>query len=323
MKVCAVIPSWNAADLIGACLRSLEAQSHPVDIIVVDNGSVDNTAEIVEKDFPKVRLIKLPENTGFDGGVNAGIRPAMAEGYDAIVLVNNDVVLEKRWLERLVDVLKSHQNTGIVSAKQLHMDKKHFDSTGDFYSIWGMPFPRGRNQTDNGQYDKPEEIFSAPAAATLYRTAMFEEIGIFDEKFFAYFEDVDISFRARLAGWKVRYEPKAEVYHHVNATSSKLGSFSRYHSVKNFFMLYIKNMPGWLFWKYLPLFVMQAVRLCASSVIKGGGWAYFRGLFRAVLYAPQVLADRYRIQRKRKVSVNTIDALLYRGRPPKIPRLPS
>ena len=323
MKVCVVIPSWNAADLIGACLRSLEAQTYPLDIIVVDNGSVDNSVSVVEKGFPEVRLIKLLKNTGFDGGVNAGIRPALAEGYDAIALVNNDVVLEKGWLERLVAVLETHKDTGIVSAKQLHMDKKHFDSTGDFYSIWGMPFPRGRNQPDTGQYDQAEELFSAPAAATLYRAAMFKEIGIFDEKFFAYFEDVDISFRAWLAGWKVRYEPKAEVYHHIGATSAKLGSFSRYHSIKNFFMLYVKNMPGWLFWKYLPLFLIQGARLGASSILRGGGLAYFRGLAKAVLYAPWVLADRYRIQSRRKASSKTIDALLYHQRPPKIPPLSS
>ncbi len=323
MKVCIVIPNWNGADMIAECLRSLQAQTYPADVTVVDNGSRDKSIEIVESKFPEVRLIKLPKNTGFDGGVNAGIRPALEDGYEAIAVFNNDAVADKDWLNHLVQALEADKRRGILGCKQLYTDKKHIDSTGDFYSVWGMPFPRGRNQLDTGQYDTPEELFSAPAAATLYRSSMFRKIGIFDEKFFAYYEDVDISFRAQLAGWKVWYEPAAKVYHQVNATSSKLGSFNRYHSTKNFFMLYVKNMPGWLFWKYLPRFLVLAARLAASSFIKGGGWAYTRGAAMAVWYAPRVLADRFRIQRQRKVTITYIDGLLYHKRPPKIPPLPS
>jgi hypothetical protein len=318
-RVCIVIPNWNGADMIVECLRSLEMQTYPADILVVDNGSVDDSVKIIEKTFPKARLIKLPKNMGFDGGVNAGIRPALREGYDAIAIFNNDAVADRQWLKHLVDAMKADNKRGVVSCKQLYTDKKHIDSTGDFYSVWGMPFPRGRNQVDTGQYDEPEELFSAPAAATLYRAKLFQQIGIFDEKFFAYYEDIDISFRARLAGWKIWYEPTAIIYHQVNATSSKLGSFSRYHSTKNFFMVYVKNMPGWLFWKYLPLFLLQAARLCTSSFLKGGGWAYTKGVAKAIWYAPQVLMDRFRIQHRRKVSVASIDDMLYHHRPPKIP----
>jgi GT2 family glycosyltransferase len=321
MKVCIVIPNWNGADIIADCLRSLEAQTHSADIFVVDNGSVDDSVKLIEKKFPKVRLIKLPKNTGFDGGVNAGIRPALQEGYDAIAIFNNDAVADKQWLKHLVKALEADKKRGIVSCKQLYTDGKHIDSTGDFYSVWGMPFPRGRNQADSGQYDEPEELFSAPAAATLYRAKLFREIGMFDEKFFAYFEDVDISFRAQLAGWKIWYQPEAVVYHQVNATSSKLGSFSRYHSTKNFFMVYVKNMPGRLFWKYLPLFLVQAGGMCVFSFIRGGVGAYLKGVATAVWYAPRVLFDRFRIQRRRKVSISYIDSVLYHQRPPKIPPL--
>lgn len=319
MKICIVIPNWNGADWISESLVSLQKQTYPADIIVVDNGSVDNSIQLIRKKFPKVRLIELPENTGFDGGVNAGIRPALTEGYDAVAVFNNDAVADEDWLKHLVAVMKSDKKRGIACGKQLYTDKKHIDSTGDFYSIWGMPFPRGRNQVDNGQFDKPEALFCAPAAATLYHADLFKEIGIFDEKFFAYYEDVDISFRAQLAGWKVWYEPKALVYHRVNATSAKLGSFSRYHSTKNFFMLYVKNMPGWLFWKYLPLFVLQSIRLGISSLLRGGIWPYLQGATRALLNLPHALRERHRIQSTRKIPPSAIDNMLYKQLPPRIP----
>lgn len=320
-KIIVVIPNWNGADLIVDCLLSLQAQSFKAHIVVVDNGSVDDSVDIIESKFPDIELIKLPANTGFSGGVNTGIKAAFDQGADAIALFNNDAVAHKKWLELLVETMGQDPGVGIVSCKQLRTDKKHLDSTGDFYSIWGTPFPRGRNQVDIGQYDEQQDIFSAPAGATLYRVDMLKDIGLFDERFFAYYEDVDISFRAQLAGWRVIYEPKAEVYHHVSATSSKLGSFTRYHATKNFYLLYAKNMPGWLYWKYLPRFTLQAVRLAASSLLKGGFVPFLRGTLVAFWLTPHIIKERRRIQANRKVSLGYIDSLLYKSRPPRIPRL--
>jgi GT2 family glycosyltransferase len=150
---------------------------------------------------------------------------------------------------------------------------------------------------------------------------MLREIGLFDEAFFAYYEDVDISFRAQLADWKVQYEPSAVAYHHMSATSSKLGSFTRYHATKNFYLLYAKNMPGWLYWKYLPLFTLQALRLGASSLIKGAVWPFIKGTTKAFLLTPHIIKERHRIQTNRKASLDHIDSLLYKNRPPKIPKV--
>ena len=320
-KVVVVIPNWNGEDMIAKALDSLLAQSHHADIVVVDNGSIDNSVDIIKKKYKQIHLIELPKNTGFDGGVNTGIRYALEKDYDAIAIYNNDAIADKHWLENLVTTMESKDDLGIVSGKQLHSDGKYFDSTGDEYTIWGMPFPRGRNILDEGQYDKSEYIFSAPAAATLFRTKMLEDIGIFDEKFFAYYEDVDISFRAQLAGWKIKYQPEAVIYHAISATSSKLGGFTRYHATKNFFMTYTKNMPSWLYWKYLPLFLLQALRLGISSVLRGGGIAYVKGLLMAFWYLPATLIDRYKIQRMRRVEIKYIDKLLTHSRPPRIPTL--
>lgn len=319
MKVFVVIPNWDGEHMIAKCLKSLQNQTYKASIVVVDNGSTDRSIETIKSQFPEVELIELTKNTGFANGVNAGIRYALKSGADAVALFNNDAVADNDWLKYLVQAMNSDDNIGIVSCKQLRTDKKHIDSTGDFYSIWGSPFPRGRNQIDSGQYDSQEAVFSAPAGATLYRASMFDGIGLFDEKFFAYYEDVDISFRARLAGWKIIYEPSAEVYHHVSATGAKLGSFTRYHATKNFYMLYAKNMPGWLYWKYLPLFSLQAVRLFAGSVFRGGAWAYIRGTAKAFLLTPHIMLERRRIQKTRVVSIKFIDEQLYKGRPPRIP----
>lgn len=321
MKVYVVIPNWNGADLIAEALLSLEKQLLKPQIVVVDNGSADDSIKVIEKAFPDVTLIKKDRNFGFAGGVNIGIRYALEQGADVIALFNNDAVADRNWLRNLVRAMNADEKIGIVSCKQLRTDKKFIDSTGDFYSIWGLPFPRGRNHKDEGQYDSREEVFSAPAGATLYRTELFKDIGLFDEKFFAYYEDVDISFRARLAGWKIMYEPAAHVYHAVSATSSKLGSFTRYHSTKNLLMLYCKNMPGILFWKYLPLVLVQTLRLVIGSLKHGEFFAYLKGLGRFVMYLPQIFRERVKIQRDRVVSPASIDAQLYRARPPRIPLL--
>jgi GT2 family glycosyltransferase len=150
---------------------------------------------------------------------------------------------------------------------------------------------------------------------------MLEDIGLFDERFFAYYEDVDISFRARLAGWKVAYNPQSIAYHHVSATSSALGSFSHFHSNKNFYFLYLKNMPGGLFWKYLPSFAYQAARSFASSMLKGRILSYFKAILYIFIYLPPVLIDRFRIQKNRRVKTADIDALLHHGKPPISPTL--
>lgn len=320
-KIFVVVPNWNGADMLADCLKSLKAQTLKATLVVVDNGSTDKSVSIIKDHFPHVHLIRLTENTGFAGGVNAGIRYAIEQKADAIALFNNDAVAHKNWLKELVKTMESERTAGIVTGKLLRDDRKHFDSTGDFYSVWGMPFPRGRNQKDTGQYDRVETVFGASGGASLYRVDMLNQIGLFDEKFFAYYEDVDISFRAQLNGWNVFYNPKAVVYHAVSATSSKHKSFGRYHGTKNFYMLYAKNMPGHLYWKYLPLFALQAGRLFVSSLLKGGGWTYLQGVTRALLNTPHLIRERRRIQSQRQVSIAYIDSLLVKQRPPRIPKL--
>lgn len=319
MKVYVVVLNWNGKDFVEKCLDSLQKQSYKAEIVVIDNGSIDGSKELIERKYPKVHLIKEPKNHGFAGGVNLGIKHAVDNDADAVALFNNDAVADKKWLESLVIALKDKPKAGIVTSKLMQSDGIHLDSTGDFYTTWGMPFPRGRNKKARGIFDKREFIFGASGGASIYRTSMLQEVGLFDEDFFAYLEDVDISFRAQLAGWQVLYEPSAVAYHHISGTSSKLGSFSRYHTVKNFYMLYTKNMPGYLYWKYLPLFILHGIRLGVSSFVRGGGLAYLKGAGRALILFPATLRKRRRIQSQRKVSIQYIDSVLTHSRPRRIP----
>lgn len=321
MKIFVVIPNWNGAEMLGEAIESIQNQNQKNTIIVVDNASVDGSVELIESRFTDVVLIKNDVNKGFAGGVNTGIRYALDHDAEAVALFNNDAVAERDWLKKLCETLATSPDTGIATCKLMRDDKERFDSTGDFYSVWGIPFPRGRNQEDTGQYDKAEQVFGASGGASLYRTKMLREIGLFDERFFAYYEDVDISFRAQLAGWKVKYTPEAIAYHHVGATSSRLGDFTRYHSIKNFLLLYTKNMPAKLYWKYLPYFLYQFTRTTARSLTDGKPHVWLKSVFKFLACLPSVLHDRHTIQKHRKISVNDVDELLYRSRPPKIPKI--
>lgn len=322
MSTLVVIPNWDGLPFVLDCLAALTKQTEAHDVVVVDNGSTDDSVAQIKQQYPKTIIITLPKNTGFAGGVNTGIRYGLEKKYDYIALLNNDATPDKNWLKELVSVLNTHEKVGIATCKLLHADGTHFDSTGDFYSTRGIPFPRDRNLKDTGQRNVLEQVFSATGGASLYRATMLNEIGIFDEYFFAYFEDVDISFRANLAGWDVMYQPKSICYHAISATSSRHGSFSRYHSVKNLPVLYYKNMPAPLFWKYLPGFTYQLARQFASSTQKGLMGAHLKATAKTLQHLPVTLKDRRRIQKNRVLTSKQVEALLIRGLPPKIPPRP-
>lgn len=316
-NVAVVVPNWNGEEFLAECLESLESQTQPAHLVVVDNGSEDKSVDILEQKFPNVEIVRLDRNYGFAGGVNRGIETAIENGSELIALFNNDAVADRNWLKGLVAAANQHPEAGIVTGKLLRDDKKHIDSVGAAYSTWGMPFPIGRGEIDKGQYETGQHVFAGTGGASLYRMSLFKKIGLFDEDFFAYFEDDDISFRAQLAGISVWYEPKAVAYHRVSATTSKLGTFTRYHSVKNFVYLYCKNMPGSLFWKYKPAMLIWLLRMGLGSLKHGGFGAYCKALWVAFVKMPSTLSKRRHIQKNRTVSPQHIDALLHHGKPPK------
>lgn len=316
-KTAIVIPNWNGADLLRECLDSLLVQSQKISIIVVDNGSVDDSLTILESYGSKITTLEEPKNLGFAGGVNVGIQYALDANFDYIGLLNNDAAADRNWAKELISVLDSNPEVGITTSKILIGDTGKLDSTGDWYTTTGMPFPRGRDELDKGQYDKLVNVFGASGGASLYRADLLRDVGLFDEDFFAYYEDVDISFRAQLFGWKVTYNPKALVYHKLSATSSKHGYFAIRQSAKNFWYLYVKNLPIKLFWKYLPAASYRYARMFAARLIKGGFWAFFNGWAHAMLKLPKKLfVDRRFVQKNKRVSNAYLESIIYKGKPP-------
>lgn len=321
LKVAVVIPNWNGAGVIGACIDSLQSQSVDCRIIVVENASTDGSLEFIQKTYPSVEVLPQKQNLGFAGGVNAGIRNALKDGFGFVALLNNDAVAHNDWLKHLLESLRADDTIGIATCKLMDADGAHIDSTGEQHTTWGLPYPRNRGAETKEAHNKPEEVFGASGGASLYRASMLKEIGLFDEDFFAYYEDVDISFRAQLADWKVLYEPKAEAYHATGSTSSKIKGFTTYQTFKNQPMLFWKNVPAGLLPKMLPRFTVTYTSIYISSLLGGRGWPATKGIVRALSLLPKKLIERRKIQKNRKVSTEYISSILVHDLPPNAAKL--
>lgn len=315
-KVSVVVPNWNGVDDLGNCLDSLLAQSLQPRIIVVENGSKDGSLEFIEQNYPSVEVIVHKKNKGFAGGVNAGIRQAIKDKDEFVALFNNDAVADKDWLKNLVDDLTINDDTGIATCKLMSIDKKHLDSTGDMYTVWGLPYPRGRSEPISDKYDDWLQVFAASGGASLYRVSMLQEIGLFDEDFFAYYEDVDLSFRAQLADWKVRYVPEAMAYHKIGATSSKIQGFTTYQASKNLPWLLVKNAPLTVLLRVLPRFMSAYLAFMISASWRNQAWPATRGFFKMYYWLPKKIVQRWQIQRRRKVTSSYIWAAMTHDLPP-------
>jgi GT2 family glycosyltransferase len=320
-KVYVVIPNWNGADRIAACLDSLSAQTQPHQTVVVDNGSIDNSVDTVEQKYPHVELIKHSKNRGFTGGVNPGIKLAIDNKAVFVALLNNDAVASKNWLRDLVRCLDSNPKAGIATSKICDANKTHLDSTGDIYTIWGLPYPRGREEKYSTKYDNDIRIFGGSGGASLYRVSMLKQIGLFDQDFFAYYEDIDISFRAQLSDWKVAYVPSAEVYHEISATSSKIPGFATYHTLKNLPMLLWKNVPWQLMPQILPRFTLLYFSIVASALSRGQFIPVIKGVGMSILLWPKKLIQRHQVQSNREVDISYISSIILHDLPPNAKKL--
>lgn len=306
MTVSVIIPNLNGKVHLAECLDALQAQTFTdFEIIFVDNGSTDGSIEFVAKHYPNIHRVAHATNTGFAGGVNSGIKVASGK---YIALLNNDAIAHPSWLTELV---KAMDVADIAGAKMLYYSDHHeIDTTGDFISKWGLAYPRGRNQTDSDKYSGYPAIFSACGGACIIKRSVLDEVGLFDEDFFAYYEDTDMGFRARLAGYKVVLAPKAEVYHHVGATTSKMGHFARYQSLKNTQYLFWKNMPSPLLWKVLPRFIFVETLLLGAAIKNGAFTVAVTANWEVFTHIPATWRKRRRIQKAKRISSHDIEALL-------------
>lgn len=252
MKVSVIIPNCNGANFLSPCLESLGMQSEKeFKIIIVDNGSTDSSLQIIEDETKKlvakgfdeknIVLIRNQDNLGFCGGVNTGILKVDTE---FCILLNNDTVVDKDFVKESVKGIEESKKIFSVSAKMIQMHNKSLiDSAGDGYTILGWGFPNG-NDKPVENYDTEKEVFSACGGAAIYRTELVKALGMFDENHFAYLEDVDLGYRARIFGYKNMYNPKAVVYHAGSGfTGSRYNEFKISKAARNNIFLIYKNMP--------------------------------------------------------------------------------
>lgn len=319
-SVAIVILNWNGIEDTIACLDSLRLQSYTdCSIVVIDNGSVDDSVDrlrqyIAHNADTNITLIENPINLGFAGGVNTGIRYALKRGFDYVALFNNDAVADKNWITSLVKAIAPDE-IGIATGLLLHEDGKTIDSTGDWFSKWGLAFPRNRGDSVD-RAAAAGFVFGASGGATLYKTALFKDIGLFDDNFFAYYEDADISFRAQLADWKVTYTPDAIAYHKQGATSNKIPGFTVYQTFKNLPLLFLKNVPNKLLFPIGSRFYFAYTLMYLNTFTHGTGWAATKGVAKSIALTPQSLRQRRVIQKNKRVSADYIKSILWDDLPP-------
>jgi GT2 family glycosyltransferase len=304
-----IIPTWNARELLAVVLPTLAAQRYTdFATLVVDNGSEDGTVAYLEGEWPGIRVLALSENLGFAGAVNRGIE---ATGGEYVALLNNDIELDPDWLGELVATLDSYPNAASATPKLInYYDHDVLDGAGDELSWSGVCIRRGYRRRDTGQYDTPEEVFSACGGAALYRRSALEQIGLFDEDFFAYLEDVDWGFRARLAGYGCRYVPSSLAYHMAGATTDRVDGLGTYLSRRNVIALVLKNYPAESLLRHVPDLTLEQFLGLALSFRQGVLRAQLRAWLDALRQLPTTLHKRREVQRARVIGHAQLDPMV-------------
>lgn len=294
-----IIPTWNGWVDLAGCLRSLPRDRRR-DVIVVDNGSADGTVQNVRAEFPDVQVIALPHNTGFAFAVNRGIEAA---GRRDIVLLNNDTVVLADWFDELWAVTRTAApRVGFVQCKMICLHDDRLDTTGDMQSWAGLPVQRGHGEIDRGQWDDDAAVFSACGGASWYRREMLDDVGLFTERFFAYYEDVDLCSRAQLRGWTGQFAARAVVRHAVSASAGRVPGFKRFQSTRNGWWLVFRTMPSALLPRVLPRLVVLNGLLLVQALLHGEFRSAVRGHVAAVRGLTRTWQERRAIQATATVS---------------------
>jgi GT2 family glycosyltransferase len=313
MRVAVIIVNWNAGELLARALRSVERQSRPADrVIVVDNASTDGSLEAARPHLERTELIRLHENAGFARANNLAM--TAARDCDAIALLNPDAFAEPGWLAALIEAADSAPDAaGFASRMLLDSAPDYLDGIGDTYHVSGRAWRRGHGIRDGLWAASDAEVFAPCAAAALYRRAAVEEVGGFDERYFCYFEDVDLGFRLRLRGYRSVYVYRAVVRHVSSALSGYRSDFAVYHGERNAVWTFVKNMPAPLFWLYLPQHLALNLAALAYYPLRRQGQAAWRAKLDAVRGLGAVLRDRRAVQRDRRAGSRALRSAMGRG----------
>jgi GT2 family glycosyltransferase len=314
-KIAVIIVSWNSGPVLSKCLSSLQRQTfQEFRTIVIHNGEFDDTLVRAQAELKSAEIICLGDNRGFAAGNNMAAQ--LVKNYDWIALLNPDAFPEPEWLGNLLKATIEHPEYSFFGSRLVVAnDQKLLDGVGDAYHTSGLVWRRGHGSTAISTYVESEEIFSPCAAAALYRTDAFLEVGGFDEDFFCYVEDVDLSFRMRLVGYRCLYVPDAVVAHVGSASTGRHSDFSVYHGHRNIVWTYLKNMPFPLFWIYLPQHLILNVITIIWFAMLGQGRVILSAKIDAAKGIPAMLRKRKTIQCNRKVKAFDIRRIMDKGFP--------
>jgi GT2 family glycosyltransferase len=293
-----IIVTWNSEKYLPACLDALSKQTNKdFEIVIVDNGSTDEGCLDLEKKYPGLKLTvkKLDANLGFAPANNIGARLARGEW---LALLNADAFPEPDWLEQLLRATDKYPNA-FFSSRQIQADKPDLlDGEGDNYHVSGYAWRENYNLPVY-PLNASHEVFSACGAAAFYPRHEFLDAGGFDEDYFSYHEDVDLGFRLRLLGLTCMLVPQAVVHHVGSGSTGKQSDFSVYYGHRNLVWTYFKNMPGILFWIYLPLHIVMTVYFMLSFALKGKWKAIFTAKRDAFYGLVKILSKRRGVQKTR------------------------
>lgn len=321
MNISVVIVNWNGKHFLGPCLDAVFSQSFEgLEVIVVDNGSIDGSVEFIKDNYKEVVIVELAENIGFAGGNNRGFEVATGE---YMLTLNNDTELKSGFFDSLISTVKlSSPEVGMWAPKILSMDDRStIDSVGGLLIYPdGLCRGRGRMEVDSGQYDTLDEILMPSACCGLYRKEMLDIIGYFDEDFFAYCEDSDLGLRARLSGWTAESVSKAVVYHHYSGTAGKYSTFKAYLVERNRIWLVLKNftilalflsffytIKRYTYQAYSVLTKQGAASQLASNVsVFTLIFILVKAYAVAFIYSPLLLIKRCKVLKNKKTNLKDI-----------------
>lgn len=306
--VAVVIVNWNSWALLARCMEGLATQTHKdFSVTIIDNASSDEMPAQLLAAYPLANLVRNTTNVGFAAGNNLALRK-FTGGSEWVALINPDAIPEPGWLEALLNSRESNPEFDAFGSKLVNAaDSTLLDGTGDACHISGRVWRTAHGVPVSHLGESECEIFSPCAASALYRRSALLEVGGFDEDFFCYVEDVDLGFRLRLAGYRCLYVPQS-VAHHVGSgtTGGKNSDFSVYHGHRNLVWLFVKDMPGLLFWLLLPMHVALNLASIVWFAFRGQGGVILRARRDALLGLPKMWRKRQQIQKGRIASISDI-----------------
>ncbi len=311
VKASVIIPNWNGQDLLKDCLNSLKTQTFKdFEIILVDNGSTDDSVNYAEKTFPDIKIIRLKKNYGFDRAINEGVKYSTA-GY--VVFLNNDTAADKNFLSELIKCAEAHPEVISVNSRLLNFyDRKIIDGVGILINEVGQARSIGWQEKDNGQYEKETYIFGATGGGSLFKRKEFIKVGMFDERYFMYSEEVDFAFRAQFLGYKAIYCPKAIIYHKHKATSKKLPASLEYWQFRNMTQTIIKDFPVGILlknWRFLKIILVH-LNTYIYQIKKGFLWAPFLADLWILFNLPRLITERRKIMKSKIMKDSYIESFL-------------